>query len=153
MGSVINAGIRTAYRSAHCLLRSYWFFRRPETNGSLCALWHDGKVLLIQNSYRRFRSLPGGYVRSGEDPRVASARELREELGIELRPEQLSHAYHGTHPFEFRQDTLDIYEAQLDEAPLPTPDQREVVWAGWVSPEEARRMNIVPHLREYLSGR
>ncbi len=145
--------MRTAYRCAHAMLRSYWFVRRPRTNGALAALWHDGRILLVKNSYRRQYSLPGGYVRPGEDPREAASREVHEEIRIRVDPRKFDLAYHGTRPFEFRSDTLDIYEAELDAEPPFEIDRVEVVWAGWKSPAEARAMTIVPHLREYLEGR
>jgi len=145
--------MRTAYRTAHLMLRTYWFVRRPRTNGSLAALWHDGKILLIKNSYRRQHSLPGGYVRPGEDPAEAASREVREEIRIEVPSTKFDLAYHGTKTFESRRDTLDIYEAELDEAPAFRIDNIEVIWAGWRTPAEARRMNIVPHLQDYLEDR
>ncbi len=150
---MLEPAMRTAYRCAHLMLRSYWFVRRPRTNGALAALWLDGKILLVKNSYRRQHSLPGGYVRPGEDPRQAASREVHEEIRIHVPPEKFDLAYHGTRPFEFRSDTLDIYEAELDAEPDLRIDQVEVVWAGFKTPDEARAMNIVPHLREYLEGR
>ena len=140
------------YRVAHFLLRSYWFVRRPSTSGALCALWHDGKILLVKNSYRVPHTLPGGYVRPREDPRVAAARELREEVGVRIDPERLEHVYHGEKRFEFRSDTLDIYEAELDEAPKLRIDNIEVVWAGFKTPAEARAMQIVPPPRGVPGG-
>jgi 8-oxo-dGTP diphosphatase len=150
---ILDPAIRVAYRGAHLLLRSYWFWRRPHTSGALVAAWHDGKILLVKNSYRKQYTLPGGYVRPGEDPRAAAARELREEVGMRLDKERLTHAYHGTKSFEFRHDTLDIYETELDAAPELDIDRREIVWAGLKTPAEARELGIVPHLEEYLEGR
>jgi hypothetical protein len=65
----------------------------------------------------------------------------------------LVHAYHGTHLFEHRQDTLDIYELEMDAAPNVQVDNREVVRAEFHTPNEALGMEIVPHLEEYLSRR
>ena len=110
---MIDGPIRTAYRAAHLMLRSYWFVRRPETSGALAAVWWDERLLLVKNSYRSFHTLPGGYVHPGEDPRVAASRELREETSVVLEPSTFTHAYHGIHPFEFRKDTLDIYETRI----------------------------------------
>lgn len=149
----LDPAIRVAYRCAHALLRSYWFFRRPRTSGALAAIWLDGEVLLVKSSYRRQYSLPGGYVRPGEDPRRAASREVREELNLHVKPEAFDLAYHGTKRFEHRSDTLDIYECEVEDAPPIQVDDREVVWAGFVSPEQARRMDIVPHLRDYLEDR
>ena len=150
---MLNALIRAVYRVAHWGLRLLWFIRRPETTGALVAVWHRGRVLLVKNSYRAQLTLPGGYIRPREDRRTAAARELREEVGINVQPKRLVHAYHGTHVFEHRQDTLDIYELEVEAEPNVQVDNREVVRAEFVKPDEALSMQIVPHLDEYLSKR
>jgi len=150
---MINALIRAVYRVAHWGLRLLWFIRRPETTGALVAVWHQGRVLLVKNSYRPQLTLPGGYIRPREDRRTAASRELREEVGISVQPKRLVHAYHGTHLFEHRKDTLDIYELEVDDAPKIQVDDREVVQAEFHTPDEALTMRIVPHLEEYLSQR
>ena len=150
---MLDASVRTAYRAAHLLLRGYWRLRRPETRGSLAAVWHQGRVLIVQNSYRKSRTLPGGYVRPGEEARVAAARELREEVGIDLPADRFSLAWSGMRPFENRRDFLEIYEAEVDDAPEIQVDRREIVWADFASPDEVRHMEIVPHLLDYLAMR
>ena len=150
---MINALIRAVYRVAHWGLRLLWFIRRPETTGALVAVWHQGRVLVVKNSYRPQLTLPGGYIRPREDRRTAAARELREEVGIQVQPKRLVHAYHGTHLFEHRQDTLDIFELEMDAAPVVRVDDREVVRAEFHTPDEALDMRIVPHLEEYLARR
>lgn len=150
---MINALIRAVYRLAHWGLRLLWFIRRPETTGALVAVWHRGRVLLVKNSYRAQLTLPGGYVKSREDRRTTAARELREEVGIQVQPKRLVHAYHGTHFFEYRKDTLDIYELEVEEEPQVRVDDREVVRAEFHTPSEALELSIVPHLEEYLSRR
>jgi len=117
------------------------------------AVWHQGRVLLVKNSYRAQLTFPGGYIRRREDRRTAAARELREEVGINVQPKRLVHAYHGTHVFEHRQDTLDIYELEVDSEPNVQVDNREVVRAEFLTPDEALGLLIVPHLDEYLSRR
>lgn len=117
------------------------------------AVWHQGRVLLVKNSYRAQLTFPGGYIRPREDRRTAAARELREEVGINVQPKRLVHAYHGTHVFEHRQDTLDIYELEVDSEPNVQVDNREVVRAEFLTPNEALGLLIVPHLDEYLSRR
>lgn len=150
---MFNALIRAVYRVAHWGLRLLWFVRRPETTGALVAVWHNGRVLLVKNSYRAQLTLPGGYIRPREDRRTAAARELREEVGINVQPKRLVHAYHGTHVFEHRQDTLDIYELEMEAEPNVQVDNREVVRAEFLIPAEALSMQIVPHLDEYLAKR
>jgi len=150
---MINALIRAVYRVAHWGLRLLWFIRRPETTRALVAVWYQGRVLLVKNSYRTQLTLPGGYIRPREERRVAAARELREEVGITVQPKRLVHAYHGTHLFEHRKDTLDIYELDVEDEPKVEIDEREVVRAEFHTPDEALNMQIVPHLEEYLARR
>ncbi len=150
---MINAVLRAVYRLAHWGLRLLWFVRRPETTGALVAVWYHGRVLLVKNSYRTQVTLPGGYVKPREDRRTTAARELREEVGISVQPKRLVHAYHGTHLFEHRKDTLDIYELEMPEVPSVVVDDREVVFAEFRTPDEALDMKIVPHLEDYLSRR
>ncbi len=152
-GRVINFIVRWFYRAAHLLLRIVWFISRPETTGALVAVWYAGKVLLVRNSYRRTITLPGGYVERDEERRMAAARELQEEVGVTVLPHRLSHAYHGTHVFEYRKDTLDIFEIEVEQEPEINIDRREVTWAKFTTPQQALEMNIVPHLDEYLSKR
>lgn len=151
--SAVDLGFRTAYRVAHRMLRAYWAVRRPNTHGALVAVWHEGKLLLIKNSYRFHYSLPGGYVRSGESASAAARRELIEEVDLRVPVERLSEVYSRTHSFENRHDKVTIVEIEVDEKPTFDVDNREVVWAGFETPEQILRRPIVPHLEEYLNER
>lgn len=44
----------------------------------------DGHLLIVEPIYKSTWEIPGGAVERGETPQAACARELREELGIEL---------------------------------------------------------------------
>jgi len=50
---------------------------------------HDGHVLLHRAEADNFWSLPGGRCEAGETSAAALARELREEMGVEVRVERL----------------------------------------------------------------
>lgn len=49
------------------------------------ALFFDaqGRVMLLEPTYKDYLDIPGGYVEVGESPLQACVREVREELGIE----------------------------------------------------------------------
>jgi len=85
-----------------------------------------GDVLLLKHSYGpNVWSLPGGGLKSGEDPLLAARREVREELGIELAwivqfatlEEVISGSPHTAH----------LFAATCDQR--PKPDGREIVEA------------------------
>ena len=44
----------------------------------------DGRVLLVDPTYKEGWDIPGGMVEANEKPRAAAERELREELGLTL---------------------------------------------------------------------
>lgn len=74
-------------------------------------------------------------------------------MGIRAEPGALVHAYHGTHVFERRDDTVDIFELRADAEPAPRIDRREVVWAGFLTPREALERASLPHMVDYLKDR
>ena len=152
MGKRADILIRTGYRLAYLGLRAWWSVRRPATHGAGVALWHGGKVLLVRTSYRDCYSLPGGFVGRGEPSEQAARRELREELGVDLAACALRLAWSGTLSFESRQDTVDIWETLLDTVPAPRITSGEIVWAGWMSPSEALKQRLLPHVAIYLAG-
>lgn len=133
------------------MLRAYWGIRNPHTHGALIAAWYEGQILLVKNSYRNEYTLPGGYVRSGETPEQGAARELREEVGVDVLPSDLRLAYSDTKPYENRRDHVSICEIMLEQPIDLDVDNREVVWAGFRRPDEVLSLPIVPHLRDYLT--
>ncbi|MDI6102397.1 NUDIX hydrolase [Actinoplanes sp. NEAU-A12] len=44
----------------------------------------EGRVLLVEPTYKPYWEVPGGCVEAGESPRAAAARELAEELGLSV---------------------------------------------------------------------
>lgn len=116
-------------------------------------MWCGGELLLVKNSYRAHYTLPGGYIRPGESAEQAGARELEEECNISVSPSAIEVAYDGTESFENRNDRVTILELVLENRPVVGVDNREVVWAGFKSPQEILALPLVPHLREYLRRR
>ncbi len=152
-GEVVDLGFRMAYRVAHRMLRTWWRVRRPHTRGALVAVWFDGELLLVKNSYRDQYTLPGGYVRRGESPSQAGTRELREEVGLVVPSDEVSVVYSAIKVFEARADEVTIVEVQAGDRPEFRVDNREIVWAGFKPPRDALALPLVPHLREYLEQR
>ena len=105
------------------------------------------KVLLIRQYGRPFYVLVAGYVNRGEDAEAAAARELREEVGLELLSARFNHSHYfapsNTLMLNF---TVIVAEPEVH-ANFEVDDWR------WFSVEEARR-NIKPDslAKAFLEG-
>ncbi|OJF12400.1 NUDIX domain-containing protein [Couchioplanes caeruleus] len=55
---------------------------RPRVSSGAVFSDDDGRILLVDPTYKHFWNLPGGAVDAGETPRQACIREVREELGL-----------------------------------------------------------------------
>jgi 8-oxo-dGTP pyrophosphatase MutT (NUDIX family) len=150
---MIDVCYRLAYRSAYKAMRVYWKLRKPLSHGALVAIWNDGRILLVRNSYVDYYSLPGGYVRKHERSVDAAARELREELSISVDPRELTLNTDVTHDWEGRRDHVVIFDLDLDAPPQVEVDNREVVAAEFVTKEEALQKNLFPPLRKHIEQR
>jgi 8-oxo-dGTP pyrophosphatase MutT (NUDIX family) len=112
--------------------------------GVVAVIVRHGRILVI----RRSRSvvapgafcLPGGSIERGESEEEALVREIREELGVTIRPErrlwETRTAWHVD---------LSWWLSRLDpDAPL-VPNPAEVESVHWLTPEEMARL---PNLLE-----
>jgi ADP-ribose pyrophosphatase YjhB (NUDIX family) len=54
------------------------------TVGAICMIEHDGRLLLVRQSYRKRWGVPGGLLQRGETARAAAVREVREEVGLAI---------------------------------------------------------------------
>lgn len=148
--SAFDATIRGAMRVAYRLQLAWWYVRRPSIQGAYIAVWHDGRVLVIRNSYRKRDSLPAGGLRRGETPLGAAVRELVEEVGIVATPAEFT--YHGEilTTSQYAKDHAHFFELRCATEPEVRIDRREVVWAGFLSPEDALARGVVRSVRIYL---
>ncbi len=60
-----------------------------KSDAAVVAVWHAGGVLVVEHSYMRGLTLPGGHIRSNEIPVLAAARELEEEVGLVIAPAEI----------------------------------------------------------------
>jgi 8-oxo-dGTP pyrophosphatase MutT (NUDIX family) len=111
--------MRTAYR----------FVRRPRTFGVKCVVCHDGRWLLVRNTYGgHYWTLPGGGVKRGEEPADAARREVAEEVGIRVDVVEPIGSYFSTR--HFSRDTVYCFRA-VTATPVFDIDRREIEKAAW----------------------
>ena len=66
------------------LRHAWWFVARPTSVGVLALVVDDeGRILLVEHTYRRGWYLPGGGVHRQEPLEDTLRRELREEVGVD----------------------------------------------------------------------
>jgi 8-oxo-dGTP pyrophosphatase MutT (NUDIX family) len=144
---------RAAYWLAYRLARQWWRLRHPLHHGAVIAVWLDGQILGVRQSYTREITWPGGGIDPQEDARAAAQRELREELGLTVALEDLHQAGEMTHEWEYRQDHVRIFEVRLTAAPVLTPDGREIIHAAFMPPHAMLAAPTPPFVTAYLRAR
>lgn len=153
MGALLDAGWRLGLRVAYRGLLAYSFVFRPRRRAVFVAVWRDGRVLAIRNSYRSWLTLPAGGVHRRESPLEAAQRELHEEVGIAAPRGALRFVGEVATTCEYARDACAFYELHLDAPAEPCVDRREVVWAGFMSPRDVLRDDVAPPVRDYLEQR
>jgi 8-oxo-dGTP pyrophosphatase MutT (NUDIX family) len=138
------------YRLASGVYELYRLIAKPHTHGALVAIWWEQRLLLVQCSYRRALSLPGGGIEAGETPRQAAGRELAEELGIQVAPEELLDPWQITENSAGGRNTVTIFALHVAQEPAVRVDGLEIVGCHWLLPEEALAQPLTSHLRGYL---
>jgi 8-oxo-dGTP pyrophosphatase MutT (NUDIX family) len=148
--SAADRAVRVAMRVAYRAQLAWWFVRRPRIEGAYVAVWHGGRLLVIKNSYRTRFSLPAGGLRRGETPREAAVRELGEEVGIAAHPDALVYYDEIVVSSGYAEDHAHIFELRCKDEPADRVDGRDVVWAGFLAPEDAFERGLVRPARRYL---
>jgi 8-oxo-dGTP diphosphatase len=144
---------RAAHRAAAWLWDTRNFLLRPRITGAIVLVRVGGELLLIRPSYRAWYTVPGGRVGRGEDPLLAAARELHEEVGIAVAPAALralgEFVVHHSHV----EDHVHAFELRLEAKPEVRIDLREVVWAGFHGEGALAELHLWPVLEVVLGRR
>ncbi|WP_296178703.1 NUDIX hydrolase [Pseudomonas sp. UBA1879] len=91
----------------------------------------DGRTLLVRKRGTQAFMQPGGKIDAGETAPVALARELHEELGLRIEPDQAAFlgefsAMAANEPgFEVN---CQLYRLDVDQDVVPAAEIEEVVW-------------------------
>ncbi|ANN21964.1 DNA mismatch repair protein MutT [Amycolatopsis orientalis] len=104
---------------------------RSAVPASLVVVLHASTVLMMFDSWRKQWELPGGKRESGETPRQAAVRELREETGIQ----QVDLAFVALAEFDLvnpeRRELLAVYRVQLQVVPRLTVNDEALDFRWW----------------------
>jgi len=101
----------------------------------------DGRVLLVHQDYgQRMWTLPGGMLDPGEAPHEAAVREVREEVGVDVRLDRLVGVYflRRRHPgIRF------VFVGHLASDQIPSISDDELDDMGWFAPDELPDRHMV----------
>lgn len=97
----------------------------------------DGRVLLLETTYKSDWELPGGIVERGETPREGAEREVAEEIGLDVRLGQ-PQLVDWLPPYLGWSDALEFLYlgGVLDHAEVGPPELGEIVAPHWVPPHD-----------------
>jgi ADP-ribose pyrophosphatase YjhB (NUDIX family) len=117
-----------------CPVCSFIHFHDPKVAVIGMVTWDD-HVLLIRRGVEPMKgkwALPGGYMDAGEMPADALARELREEVGVEVEIEELADIFPMAGPGVLNSGIVIAYHARIrrDEPPALACDD-DVCEAAW----------------------
>lgn len=118
----------------------------------------NGAVLLAQRpqgkSLAGLWEFPGGKIESGENPEAALCRELAEELGLDVDPEDLKPLTFASHAYADFHLLMPLWIAQRWQG---EPVGKEGQQLAWVQPEDLNRypmpeadIPLVSTLRDHL---
>jgi 8-oxo-dGTP pyrophosphatase MutT (NUDIX family) len=131
---------RLGYRLAYAVLGVYWFLFRPTGRGVKCVLTDGDQVLLVRHTYGpRGWDLPGGSVKSGEEPASAARREMYEELGVSVDSWRMIGELKVV--IDYRRDILHCFQAELP-SPRLNIDRGELSAADWFRRSELPRLGL-----------
>ncbi|MCG8569651.1 MAG: NUDIX hydrolase [Spirochaetes bacterium] len=142
--------IHLFYKFLYSLFMIYCFFFRPRINGVHVAVWYQNKILMIKNSYRKILGIPAGRLKKNEEEVVGACRELREETGIKAKTEDLNKVLDIIQEEKYATDHIILFEYHPTELPEIQVDNKEVIWAQFMSADEAAKLKIYNPIREYI---
>jgi 8-oxo-dGTP diphosphatase len=126
---------------------------------SACALVdEDGRVLIAQRpegkSMAGLWEFPGGKVEPGESPEATLIRELKEELGIDVRAACLAPLTFASHAYEAFNLLMPLYVCRRWEGMVKPLEGQRLAWARPDKlsdyPMPPADVPLIAHLRDVL---
>jgi NAD+ diphosphatase len=121
----------------------------------ITAVFKDDKILLSHNAafQRRWYSISAGFVEPGETLEECARREIREEVGVEIKNVK----YFGSQPWPFPNSLMLGFTADWAAGDI-VPDGKEISDAGWFTaanmPDVPPKISIAREIIDwYLEGK
>ena len=142
------------YTVLYRLHRKYCRFFRPYVQGSYVLCLYKNQALLIKNSYKRYWTLPCGGIAKDESPLEAAIREVEEEVGLFLDPEQLQFVQKIISQEDYKEDHIHLFVYRFRHKPSVRIDYKEVEDFVWVDKKLLAQYPVFkpiePFIKSYL---
>ncbi len=114
-----------------------WLKSQPKKKSSACVaiLNADNQVLMVKATYKHEWTFPAGIVDEGESPKHAAIREVYEEVGVTLTPDEVEfYAVVYTAPDKNYPDRFNfVFRTRMKDGPVElTLQESEIAEARWV---------------------
>ena len=128
---------------------------KSERAGTVCFIEQEGQFLLLKRAVDSYQgglwtAAPGGKLESNETPLEGTIREVREETGIELEPNQITFIQTVYYQFSDIEYRLHLFYTQLEQKPCVTLSQAEHTEFKWASLQDAIEWPIMRGGRECI---
>lgn len=110
----------------------------------------DGRVLLVRKKATESFMQPGGKIEAGEHPQVALRRELSEELGIDIDPNEMTYLGRYTAPAANEPGRLvdaEVFRIVIAHSVSPGAEIEEILW---LDPSSPGAVKLAPLTRDQL---
>jgi len=125
------------FRCGRCALR---YFFNPTVAVAVFVTRHDGRTLFIRRAREPAKGRlapPGGFIDIGETAENAARRELREEVGLDIRNVEFLCSHPNSYVFaEVTYPVVDLFFTAEAVDASATADAREVSECLWLDPLE-----------------
>ena len=125
----------------------YWFIRRPHIEGAGIIVEDENKVLMVRHTYghRELWGFPGGHKKKHESYITAAQRELKEEVGLDLK---LKEALTYETIEDFRYVTSKVFMGKYNRQPVTIQKSEIKEYKWW--PKENLPANITNATQQVL---
>lgn len=97
-----------------------WFasLEKRMSSSAVAICDEQDRILIVKANYKNYWSFPGGIIDAGETPRQGAVREVSEEVGIALSPNQLDFCFVVDRVSTVAQTYQFVFQAKVDSSVL-----------------------------------
>lgn len=109
-----------------------------------------GKIALVRTTRlpNYWQPIGGGMEPWDKSPTDTLVREVREETGIELTANEMTHTFSAG--YDFGDGTIYFYIANVVDETIPNLNISEIAEWKWFTPEETESLQTFPATRQFL---